>query len=143
MLKNKLLDKFSYAIIFTFSWTVVQIYKNNDSCFFVLISSLTMLILLGLVAYFKNEQYIQDFITENGNVEVIYQNNFEKDNTNRFTIILKNVKSVDFKSKSFTMRFHLITIKAVDENGLHYLMEFKTNNDAIFIKLLGLLKNIN
>lgn len=142
MFKDKLIDKFSYPILFAFSWTTYQIYKNH-SCSFVSISTLSLVTVLGLIAYFRNEQYIYDFTTENGNVEISYQNNFEKDNIKKFLIILKNMKSVDFKSKSLSMPFHRITVRAVAETGVHYTMEFKTKEDVVFIKLLGLLKNFN
>ena len=135
MFKYILKDKFSFPVSFTIFWGIFQ-YKNYHSNWTFALAILIMIIILCLISCFKTDNYVQKILNENEAIIIQYQKNFLKDKPNSFSTNLNTIKSYKFHSKSFLNFNHIISIKYIDEDNLHYKITFKTNNDDDFINLI-------
>ena len=104
------------------------------------IACLIILVILCLVLYLRKDLYILSFSGDSESINIEYQKNFLEKQTEKFSINLQSIKSVDFSSKSFLEPFHKISIRYTDENGLFDKTTFKTNDDNTFIELIYKLK---
>ncbi|TDY61127.1 hypothetical protein DFQ06_3144 [Algibacter lectus] len=102
---------------------------------------LIMLTVFFIVHYFKADLYIQNFSIVNNALEIRYQRNLSKNDVKSFLTHSKTIKSFSFNSKSFLDTSHNISIKYIDEDGLHLKKIFKTNNDDTFTSIIHHLKN--
>ena len=139
MTKDIIKDKFLAPILLTLFFGVYSIKKTNDSIF-ILIFLLIILVILCLVLYLRKDLYILSFSGDSESINIEYQKNFLEKQTEKFSINLQSIKSVDFSSKSFLEPFHKISIRYTDENGLFDKTTFKTNDDNTFIELIYKLK---
>ena len=139
MTKDIIKDKFLGTILLTLFFGVYSIKKTNDSIF-ILIFLLIILAILCLVLYLRKDLYILSFSGDSESINIEYQKNFLEKQTEKFSINLQSIKSVDFGSKSFLEPFHKISIRYTDENGLFDKTTFKTNDDNTFIELIYKLK---
>ena len=84
----------------------------------------------------RNDNYIKNYSFSGGILTIDYFKDFKK-HINTATINLSSIEKVKFSSnKSFFAPFHVVSIKYVDNEGLHQLKAFKIENDASFIMLV-------
>jgi len=133
-------DKFLQPLLITLCYSFFYIGKSNDMVFFGILF-LIMLTVFFIVHYFKTDLYIQNFSITNNALEIQYQRNLSKNDVKTFLAHYKTIKSFSFNSKSFLDTSHTISIKYIDEDGLHLKKIFKTNNDDTFTSIIHHLKN--
>ncbi|WP_152596370.1 hypothetical protein [Algibacter lectus] len=133
-------DKFLQPLLITLCYSFFYIGKSNDMVFFGILF-LIMLTVFFIVHYFKADLYIQNFSIVNNALEIRYQRNLSKNDVKSFLTHSKTIKSFSFNSKSFLDTSHNISIKYIDEDGLHLKKIFKTNNDDTFTSIIHHLKN--
>jgi hypothetical protein len=141
MTKYIVKDKFLYPILLVLFIGLFNFIKLNDWGF-ILIFHFILLTVLCILLYLKTDYYIQNVSIENDILRIQYQKNFAKDNVNTVLIDSKSLKSFKFNSNSSPNSSHLITIRYIDDEDLHYKKTFKTNCDDTFIKLINELKRI-
>jgi hypothetical protein len=140
MTKYIIKDKFSYPISFTLVWGILQFTFHKSDWVFLTLSLLIMVLILSLVSYYKNDNYIQKILIENESINIQYQKNFYEGKPNIFSTATNSIKSFKFSSKSTLDSSHSISIRFIDENNLHNEITFRTNNDDYFIDVIYLLK---
>ena len=100
-----------------------------------------MLIILSLIMILKRDNYVYQFIIKDDRFQIDYQENFNDNIKKSFLINTKTIKSINFHSKFMLDSFHTVTIRYIDDNGLHFEKGFKIDTNDKFIDLKQYLTN--